>query len=209
MERTTSLSEAKEIFGPDFIGPEELSSLADDIGLSVPAEIPPLPFNPEHIRGKSRDYLLILGISKWADGSPIDIISLRNRFGTDPKIAEPCFYNQDWYLAESFANRELESKWFLVRKSVLADSRAVAPEILSEKYTFPSAVLSTFTFFVYWHLRAKILWPDDFIWCADFDYNGDRIYVGRYNDISEIGKKGFNIHRHLSIRSNYGCADST
>ena len=28
---------------------------------------------------------------------------MRNHFGTTPSAHEPCFYNQDWYVKESFA----------------------------------------------------------------------------------------------------------
>ena len=57
--------------------------------------------------------------------------------------------------------------------------------------------------FAYFYTNRKILWPYDFIWCSDFDHNGDRIYVGKYHDIDGVNKDGFSIHRHLALRICY------
>lgn len=48
-----------------------------------------------------------------------------------------------------------------------------------------------------------MLWKHDFVWCSDMDHNGDRIYVGKYHDISGVNKNGFSIHRHLALRECY------
>ncbi len=204
MERTTSIKEAKEIFGSNFIGPEELVSISKTMGINVPLVNPGIPFDIEYLRDKGSDYLLILGVCELDDDEFLTINSLRKKFGTNPDEAEPCFYNQDWYSEENFANRELENKWFLIKKNIFDDSRAASPKLLSEKYAFPSAILCVYTFFVFWHWQSEILWPNEFIWCDDIDHNGDAIYVGRYYDSKGINKNGFNIHRHLSIGNNYG-----
>lgn len=203
MERTTSIKEAKEIFGPNFIGPDELISISEKIKINKSFDVPPISFDIEYLRDRSKDYLLVLGVSEFADGSPMNILFLRKYFGVNP-VSEPCFYNQDWYLQEEFVNYHLENKWFLIRKNVFEDSRAMSPEYLSEKYKFPPAILCAYTFFVHWFLKSAALWPNDFVWCEDIDHNGDRIYVGRYYDISGVNKNGFNIHRHLRVRNNYG-----
>ncbi len=203
MERTTSIKQAKKIFGPNFIGPNELMSISEKIKINKSFDIPPLLFDVEYLKDKSDDYLLILGVSEFANGDSMNILSLKNCFGVNPDSG-PCFYNQDWYLQEKFASRQLENKWFLIRKSIFDGSRAISPEHLSKKHKFPSAILCAYTFFVYWYLKSEALWPTDFIWCNDVDHNGDRIYVGRYYDVSGVNKNGFNIHRHLSIGNNYG-----
>ena len=72
------------------------------------------------------------------------------------------------------------------------------------KEKFPSAILTSFVFFSYYLLSRELLWKNDFTWCSDLDNNGDQIYTGRYIDPKGINKNGFNIHRHLSIRSYHG-----
>jgi hypothetical protein len=133
-------------------------------------------------------------------------------FGANPSKKEPCFYNQDWYLNENFAkDKTLELKWYLISKTTDKKTRGKNPEELkkhiSKTENFPSAVLATFVFFAYYlHTGGDILWKEDFIWCKDRDSNGDRIYVGRYKDPKKINKNGFNIHRHLQIKTCYGFA---
>ncbi|MGB7958045.1 MAG: hypothetical protein WCF77_04385 [Minisyncoccia bacterium] len=207
MERTTSISEARKIFGDNFIGGEELSRVAERTGIGAPREIPPIPFSEKYLREKGADHFLVLGISRFESGAPLTLMSLRDRFGTDPDKEEPCFYNQDWYAKEDFANQELEDKWFLVRKSIFEESRAKEPDALARIHTFPSAVLCAYAFFVTWYVSGEPLWPHDFVWCSDVDHNGDRIYVGRYRDPAGINKNGFNVHRHLRVRGNYGSVE--
>ena len=202
-----SIEEAKWIMGDNFIGLKELSSQSvldfktDDI-------IPEIPFDAQELEGKKEDYLLILGMNKFSNGEPVTIKSLRVIFGMNPDKSEPCFYNQDWYDKEDFINREMESKWFLIRKTVYEDSRSVMPNELMDKYVFPTAIDCTYAFFVAWICKDLKLWYHDFVWCSDLDHNGDRIYVGKYNDIDVVNKNGFSVHRHLALRPCYGCVDN-
>ena len=123
----------------------------------------------------------------------------------NPDVSEPCLYNQDWYLKEDFIDVNLHTRWFLVKKDVFDESRAVAPEeLISQKLNFPSAILCAYTFFAYYYARNEYLWWHDFVWCSDTDHNGDRIYVGKYHDVDGVNKNGFSIHRHLGLRSCYG-----
>ena len=128
-------------------------------------------------------------------------------FGKNPDVSEPCFYNQDWYDKEDFIIKPIQTGWFLIRKTVYEDSRAVQPIELIERYTFPTAVKCTYSFFIAWITLDIKLWYHDFVWCSDIDHNGDRIYVGKYNDVDGVNKNGFSIHRHLALRACYGCID--
>ncbi len=205
MERTTSIAVAKKILGINFIGPEELTLIADKMGIEIPSVIPVISFSLEELINKQKDYLLILGISQMKNGVSLTIKSLRDRFGINPDISEPCFYNQDWYLNERFIERNLENKWYLVRKNVFDESRGKNPDNMEKHYSLPTAIICAFAFFTNNFVnKGELLWEHDFIWCKDIDCNGDRIYVGKYHDIKEINKNGFSIHRHLSIRNNYG-----
>jgi hypothetical protein len=202
--------EAKQIMGKNFIGPDELARIASKFNITPIKTVPVVPYNAQMLKKVSKEYLLILGVTKMADGKPLTLNTLRNFFGVDSVISEPCFYNQDWYVKEKFANTTtLKHKWYLIRKSVTKESCGMHPDAIEKKLKkneqFPSAILSAFTFFAYYFLYdGMMLWKHNFIWCSDSDKNGDRIYTGCYQDRKNVNKNGFNIHRHLTIRSVYG-----
>ena len=192
--------------GKNVIGPAELKNAAA-LDLRIPETVPDVPFPAEELEAKQEDYLLVLGVSSFSDGTPVTIRNLRERFGKDPEVSEPCFYNQDWYDKEDFIDVPMEDGWFLIRKNVYEDSRAVQPAELMKEYAFPSAIRCTYAFFAAWFTAGIRLWEHDFVWCSDTDHNGDRIYVGKYHDIDGVNKNGFSIHRHLALRPCYGCID--
>lgn len=206
MSESTDVVLARKIMGDNFIGAEELRKF-DRMKLMVPDIIPEIPFSKEIIKKKKDDYLLILGLGSFADGSPVTIRGVQKIFGKDPEIAEPCFYNQDWYDKETFVDTPLVDGWYFIKKTVYEESRAVQPQELIKTYSFPSAVCCVYTFFVSWLALDIRLWEHDFVWCSDTDHNGDRIYVGKYHDVDGINKNGFSIHRHLALRRCYGCID--
>ncbi len=193
--------------GNNFIGPEELSRIAVQLGILVPTNYPEILFSRRELTRKQDEYILLLGATQMKNGETVTIKSLRTHLGIDPDKSEPCFYNQDWYLKEKFIEKPLEPKWFLVRKDVFQTTRGKNPEEISLQYYFPSAILCTYAFFAYWFHFKKYLWMNDFIWCNDLDGNGDRIYVARYIDPTGLCKNGYSIHRHLKIREFYGCVD--
>ncbi len=206
------LPEAKKLFGNNFIGPAELNKIGSVLNIGEFAEengnIPPIGFSDEILKKNAGDSILILGAPFHKDGSKLNIKSLREIFGLDPAKNEPCFYNQDWYLGQKFFEETLENKWYLIKRGVAEDSRAKNPEDLVNKMAknenLPSAILTALVFFANYLLNKEILWKHDFIWCADTDFNGDRIYTGRYVDPDGKNKNGFNIHRHLKLRPCYG-----
>lgn len=202
--------------GKNFIGPRELKKISGQMGIldpfKFPHSIPKIPFSLNYLGKVSKDYILILGQPTDKTGQKLTINRMRKIFGWDPQESEPCFYNQDWYLKEKFSkDKTLDFKWYLVKKTVNKNTRGKNPEdipkTLRKKEAFPPAILTAFTFFAYYLLTGgEILWKEDFIWCSDKDANGDRIYAARYTDPKRINKNGFNVHRHLSLRSCYGLA---
>lgn len=201
----------KEIFGDFFFGPEELEQIADKIGIVAPLSrglpIPPIPFPLDYLQSVAETHLLVLFIPYKPEGEKISLVSMRSFFGYDPAVAEPCFYNQDWYLKEAFANENnIPLEWKLIRSTVKNDTRGKRPEelLVTGDALFPEALALAYTFFAAYHLRSMTLWENDFVWCRETDSNGDRIYVGRYNDPAGIAKNGFSIHRHLRISDMYG-----
>jgi hypothetical protein len=197
----------KYLTGKNFIGADELAVIASVFPVGIPSDTPVIPFSSEIIKQYAKDYIFILGVSEMTNGQPMTLLSLREHFGVNPDVSEPCFYNQDWYLKEKFMTATLENKWYLVKKDIIEESRAVQPSELIKNYNFPSAILCAYTFFVWYFLRNEYLWAHDFIWCSDTDHNGDRIYVGKYHDVDGINKNGFSIHRHLELRMCYGAVD--
>ncbi|MDD4993344.1 MAG: hypothetical protein PHR83_14050 [Paludibacter sp.] len=207
MERTTSVDEARKIMRGNFIGCEELKNISSSFSLKIPTICPEIPYSKEYLIDKKDEYLLILGVSETINLQPLNLLFLRELFGTNPNVSEPCFYNQDWYMKEDFMNLCLENRWYLIKKTVFEDSRAELPTILQNMYTFPTAILCAYSFFAYWFHANEILWKYDFVWCSDKDHSGDRIYIGKYTDIDGVNKNGFSIHRHLALRMNYGCVN--
>lgn len=214
-QNISSTDQAREMLGKNFIGVEEIIKVAEWTNLPKKQEeygiIPPIPYGTDFLKTLQGDYILILGFPFDENRALLTLNALRDFYGVDPAIKEPCFYNQDWYLKEDFAGKTtLELKWYLIRKKVIEDTRGKRPEEITEtlekEQGFPSAILTAYTFFLYYLLNKERLWETDFLWCSDKDGNGDRIYTGRYTDPRGINKNGFNVHRHLSIRPAYGLA---
>jgi len=208
MERETRLNEISNLMGKNFIGYNELKYIVNEFPLNLNVNIPEIPFTDTELKEKKDNYILILGMSELIDGQALNLINLRDVFGFDPQISEPCFYNQDWYVNEAFVTKTLENRWYLIKKHIFDESRGISPDILKKDLNFPSAILCAYTFFAYWFVRSEFLWQYDFVWCDDKDHNGDIIYVGKYTDIDGVNKNGFSVHRHLAIRNFYGAVES-
>jgi hypothetical protein len=203
-------AEAQKLFGERFIATSQLEAIAPHFPLAVGAT-EPLPWGNDVLEACAADHILLHCPGNFADGTPITINSMRAHFGMDPAVSEPCYYNQDWYVREAFASSQLAKGWHLMRIPVLEDARAQMPATIEASLApleiFPAAVTCAFAFFAYWfHTGNRILWRNDFIWCRDRDHQGDRIYVGRYEDPLGINKNGFNIHRHLALRPVHSAA---
>lgn len=201
-----NVSDVRHLFGDNFIGKEELKPFFKALGFGeVDIQERPIEYTVSQLQKAAEDgYILIYGV-EHIDGQQITLRFLREKFGINPDVSEPCFYNQDWYLNELFIDVPVHTQWYLIKKDVLEESRAVMPGDLTQKgLNFPPAIVCGYTFFAYYFARNKYLWYHDFVWCCDTDHNGDRIYVGKYHDIDGVNKNGFSIHRHLALRPCYG-----
>lgn len=193
---------AKEIMKNNFIGQDELNKIGDVLNMNIPKVVPEIPFSEEDLLSKSDTHVLILCVNKFTDETPVNIINIKKRV---EKVASPKFYNQDWYLKEKFIEKSLTIKWKLVRKELVDESRGLNPDGIRQNYNLHSAVELVYVFFVnYLVNNGEKLWNNDYVWCSDFDDKGDQIYVGRYTDASGLNADGFEIHRHLRIKENYG-----
>ena len=204
--KQNEIKELESLFGNNFIGPEQVNNLLKAMGLPLLNEddVPEMNYELELLQSKASEYLLVMGYAGEKD-SPLNILRFRETFGVDPEKKEPCLYNQDWYLSEDFVNTTLEKRWYLIKKDIFEESRAVMPaELIRKNISFPSAILCTYSFFANYFFYGDYLWYHDFVWCSDLDHNGDRIYVGKYHDVDGVNKNGFSIHRHLALRPCYG-----
>jgi hypothetical protein len=196
----------KKLFGKNFIGKDELKPFFKALGFGdVEIQEEPIQYSDTDLQKvASERYLLIYGVS-GINGQNITLKFLREKLGMNPDESEPCLYNQDWYMKEDFMDLTLEDRWYLIKKEVFEEFRAVMPSDLTQQgCNFPPAILCGYTFFAYFYARNEFLWWHDFVWCCDTDHNGDRIYVGKYHDIDGVNKNGFSIHRHLALRPCYG-----
>ena len=199
----------RKLFGKNFIGNEELKPFFKTMGFGE-VEILESPIqdgDSDLQKAASEGYILIYGV-EHINGQHITLRFLRDKFGVNPDVSEPCLYNQDWYLKEDFIDRTLNNQWFLIKKEVIDESRAIMPgELIQHGLTFPPAILCGYAFFAYYFANNEYLWWHDFVWCSDTDHNDDRIYVGKYHDVDGVNKNGFSIHRHLALRNCYGSVD--
>lgn len=214
MERVTTIEEAYNILHESMIGLREFKinkSLQSFFNFTnVPLEtVQYIPFSKEELCQKKETHILILVIPEHTSKEKLNFKHFRDFFGINPAIQEPCFYNQDWYINESFYNEStLKLEWLLVEKKISENSRGIDPDILDKGiFQLHSALTFTYVFFIYYLTKNKILWENDYVWCSDYDSNSDQIYVGRYIDPNKINKNGFSIHRHLKIKNNYGISN--
>ena len=203
MKQRKDIVLGKKLFKQNFIGPEEIRQCS--LGFIINDKIPLIPYDLNKLKINFDDYILILGANKINETKDNNIVNLLSLFGYDSTFNNPGFYNQDWYLNEFFAKKPLEFKWYLIKKTLYENSKGLIPEeTIYNK--LPSAILCTYTFFIYWHINKFLLWENIFIWCKDLDQSGDRIYVGKYSN--EFNNNGFSIHRHLKIKNFHGVVDS-
>lgn len=190
----------------DIEGKAGAMNLANDTSYSF--ESFPIPYSAAKLEKYKDTHFLFFVIPFHKDGTPVTILSLRNYFGCDPSIKEPCFYNQDWYIKEEFVSKKLEAGWCLLSRTLLDDTRGKpVAEVQSNPLIgagLPSALLCTYFFFLSYLVFGYPVWKHDYIWNQDTDHFGDQIYTGRYIDPSGINKNGWEIHRHLSIKQSYG-----
>lgn len=111
-------------------------------------------------------------------------MTLRELIAAHPSL----FYAQTWYECEAFMDREhsvptksLEGVTFRLS----ADSRGLGWHPFVVEYA-------------YWYVQdpAHPLWTH-YLWCAETDAKGQRVYVGQNG-------KGFEIHRHLDLTERWG-----
>lgn len=199
------LNTLKSAFGKNFIGPDEINSASKILHFlphisSHSIQAPKTPIT-ELLNYTETHYLFYLpAVNRFGD--PLTLMSIKRQIHELNGTININFYNQDWYHYQAFANEKLSNDhWVILRKEIYPDSKGKLPTI-PEK--LPKALEITLAFFLYGAVFGEIIYGSQYIWCQDKDDYGDMIYVGHYN-AGINSKNGFEIHRHLSIKSNYGC----
>ena len=125
MERET----VKKLFGRNFIGREELQPLIYRLKLTGDVVEQPIDkkFNDSQLQKAASEGYILIWYPQNIGGIDITLRYLRNEFGIDPEQSEPCFYNQDWYLQESFIDETFNANWYLIKKDVFRSLRALLP----------------------------------------------------------------------------------
>ena len=155
MEGTVSLDLAESLFGTHFIGARQICNISDNYQFldKDGIEAKELPFQLEYLKTLKDTHILFYFHPYLSDKSVLTINAIKDFFGTNPDNSEPCFYNQDWYLKEVFANtNSINPGWYLLEKEVDNSTRGLSPENLS-KQRFPPALLCTYLFFIFYLVR--------------------------------------------------------
>jgi len=115
---SAELSEAKEIFGEDFIGPTEVAHAFDVDPESIEAVMPKIPFSREELeRAKELGQMLIL-----RQNFPMKELfeRLTSKFEAEGK--GKVLYDTSWYKDEAFFTENIEAGWALVSKELVPES---------------------------------------------------------------------------------------
>ena len=134
-EARVEFEEAKEIFGPDFLGPEAVgATFGVELSQEELNQIENIPFTREELeQAKKLGMMLVLRVprvGKDKAAKPLTIKQLRSVFKGEDKLGDPkkkksnIFYDQSWYDKEDFATKATPSLgWGLVTKKILEESR--------------------------------------------------------------------------------------
>ena len=124
-EKTVLWTTARQVMGQNFLSSQELFE-AFDICLTGRElkKVEKIPFSEELLQKCKDTHLLFLGVPHDGKMSYLTINHLREMF---PAGQQPCFrlYSGSWHDKEDFSAIETpELRWYLVRKSILGESRS-------------------------------------------------------------------------------------
>jgi hypothetical protein len=176
--------------------------------MEAPLEGPGLPFVNITNDEICEDEILVYIPERILD-CDLTLFNLTKLFGFQENSRCVSFYNQDWYLNEKFAHEKVSGpRWVRINTQLYESSRGQKPDS-NTRSNLLSAAEYSYIFFASYLKFNVILWKYDYVWTKDTDSHGDQIYVGRYFDETGLVKSGFSIHRHLSIKNNYGIVSAS
>lgn len=84
----------KKLFGKNFIGKDELKPFFKALGFGeVEIQEKPIEYSDSDLQKAAEEgYILIYGVEN-VKGQNITLRFLRDKFGVNPDVSEPCLYN--------------------------------------------------------------------------------------------------------------------
>lgn len=121
---------------------------------------------------------------------------------TELRTAHPSLIRQDhtWWLGEPFASRKAD---YCVGGAVVTSASDLAfrvePELAQRRLSARRLPSAATLVALYVLDPTNALW-DHWLWCADLDSRGQRVYVGVMNGLLEV-------HRHLHLTERWGVVE--
>jgi len=193
-EATTSQKLAREIMGKNCFGVEETTQhfgvKPTQRQLSALAEI---PFTEGELRERKDTHILVAVF-------PLSILDIRSK--VDPNL----FYDQSWYNKESFAKKNGEVGWQLVRKTPVTNSTSKTWDeqqaLLAKNEKTPTAQAMIYTIIGHYLATNERLFSNIYVRCEDVVSHGFRVRVGNFD------ANGLNVNNYWddNRNSNIGVA---
>lgn len=205
MTQRVTLDEARSLLGQDLFGPEEVGAAFGSLD-SASAELP-IPYDRTEIEAaKKNGEMLVLRLPQGADGKPITINAMIERFpkAFDEGLLRKAGYQlkSEWGIElEPLAEKDTCSGWALVRKQILEDTRNLAYEEQSARLQDyagarslgidgvrrRTAVEAVFDTVVVFAARGEHLLENTWDWTSSETVDGGYLNVGGF------GTKGMQI----------------
>ncbi|MDE1970075.1 MAG: hypothetical protein KGI50_00650 [Patescibacteria group bacterium] len=209
-EGSIEFTEAQEIFGKDFLGPEAIkATYGVELSPEESEKIETIPFTREELeQAKKLGMMLVLRVSRLGEGKtekPLTIDQIRERFSSGDTLGNPKKKKQKmfvskkgegWYDAEKFAIEDTPKLgWGLVARSVLPDSlgknwdqqEEVLKDWAKQNNIDPASVKRrtpveiAYDTFLYYGANKESLLEDKWDWTGVQSSGGGFVLVGSFD----------------------------
>lgn len=201
MTQPVTLDEARSLLGEDLYGPEEITKAFG--ALEPAARELPIPYPKSDIEAaKKAGEMLILRVPKAADGQPVTIVQMIERF---PKAFDEALLRKAGYQLKSEWGIELEPLaqkdtcslgWSLVHKEILKDTRnleyqeqsarlldyAKGRRLPADSLRRRTAIEAVFDTIVGFAARGEHLLEKSWDWTSSETVDGGYLNVGGFGD---------------------------
>jgi hypothetical protein len=143
----------------------------------------------------------VIGFPTPEARSGLNILNLRNIFGTDPS-KPPSFFDHPWYLDEAFAKEDCEPGWHFLRAAVLPDSISqpihYARRLHEQGMELPSAIEVVLMLFLHYVGTGEQLLQKKHTWCRD------QASMDRFVTVGAFGRNGLFVSAHPAAFASRG-----
>lgn len=208
-QEVLDFSEAKEIFGKDFLGPEAIEkTFGINLSYEELKQVEQIPFTLEDLeQAKKLGMMLVLRVSHDKENKPLTINQIRIIFAGEDKLGDPSkkksklIFSQHgdsscWYKDEVFANSAVANfGWGLVKKEVLPESLgknwddqeevikkwAEANNINRKTIHRRTPIEVAYDTLLYYGANRETLLEKTYDWTSAGSSAGDLVYVGYFD----------------------------